>query len=103
MTKHFLYLPLYYAHYRKYFGFIPAPHRIKNTIVQSRDQTDVSAFEMLMDTTSEENRDIDFAVGDPTCILDYPQGAGPAPIILAELISNAAFWAINRRMGRSSS
>jgi hypothetical protein len=96
MTKHFLYLPLYYAHYRNYFGFLPATHHI-DKIVQSRDQTDLSAFEMLMDTTSEENRDIDFAVADPTCILDHPRGAGPAPIVLAELISNTAFWAIDRR------
>lgn len=95
MTDHFLYLPLYYASSKNYFGFLPPGHSIN--IVPSIDRTDVSAFRMLMDVTSEENREIDFAVADPACILDSNSGTGPAPVILAELISNTAFWAIDRR------
>jgi hypothetical protein len=96
MTDHFLYLPLYYAWHRSFFGFIPQSYSI--SIDPSTDQTDVSAFQMLMDVTSEDNREVDFSVGDPACILDHKPGTGPAPVILAELISNTAFWAVDRRL-----
>jgi hypothetical protein len=94
MDDHFLYLPLFYAKHRDFYGFIP-PH-YKVDIVKSADKTDISAFKMLMDVSSSRNADINFAVCDPACVLTAVGTSPPIPIVLAELISNTAFWAVDR-------
>jgi hypothetical protein len=95
MDTHFLYLPLFYAKHKNFFGFLPPNYSVD--IVRSSDRTDLSAFSMLMDTTSTKNMGIDFAVCDPACVLDTGYDSGPSPVVLAELISNTAFWAIDRK------
>jgi hypothetical protein len=94
MDSHFLYIPLFYAESKNYFGLLPPNYKI--TIIRSSERTDSSAFSMLMDTTSNKHQTIDFAVCDPACVLEANYGAGPFPVVLAELISNTAFWAIDR-------
>lgn len=95
MDYHFLYLPLFYAQHKAFFGYIPENYQIE--ITRSAEHTDVATFEMLMDTSSAKNARVDFAVADPSAILSRPTFADPAPAILAALISNTAFWAVDRK------
>jgi hypothetical protein len=95
MGRHFLYLPLYYARHNDFFGYIPSEYNID--IVHAWPPTDQRAYEMLMDTSHAECSRIAFAICDPTRILDTALNVTADPVILAALITNAAFWAIDRR------
>lgn len=92
--KHFLYLPLYYADYKNYFGLLPEGHKIQ--IVRSRLHTDTSAFAELIDVNAAQNRDTDIAVCDPAVILRH-NDSNVHPVAIAGLITNSAFWAINHK------
>jgi hypothetical protein len=94
MDRHFLYLPLYYAKNKSFFGFIPDHYEIE--IIVSADHTDESAYEMLMDTGYGKSTNVDFAVADPTMVLTSSK-FDRTPAILAALISNTAFWAVDRK------
>ncbi|MCH7575220.1 MAG: hypothetical protein IIA59_08860 [Candidatus Marinimicrobia bacterium] len=99
MDKHFLYLPVHYAKKCNFFDYIPREFEITE-IITSDKRTDESAYAMLMDTT-DRNSEIAFAVCDPTVILDMPpRDKNRSPAILAALITNAAFWAVNHKTHR---
>lgn len=95
MDEHFLYLPLYYAYDKKFFGLLPEDYELK--IIRSTDRTDASAYRMLMDTRSVARTNVAFAVADPTTTLRDVSYEHSAPAILAALINNTAFWAVDRR------
>lgn len=86
----FLYLPLYYAHHKNFFGQLPKGHKIE--IVRSTMRTDASAFSMLMDVNKPQAHGIDIAVCDPAVILTETEPS-MRPVALARLI-NSAFWAV---------
>lgn len=95
MDKHFLYLPLYYAKYRNFFGFVPRNYELE--IVLSAGHTDESAYQMLMDSGYGKNTEVDFAVADPSVTLNTSNSFEGTPAILASLITNTAFWAVDRK------
>lgn len=95
MDEHFLYLPLYYAYDKKFFGLVPENYDLK--IIRSTDRTDASAFRMLMDTRSAGQSNVGFAVADPTTTLRDTSFEDRSPAILAALINNTAFWAVDHR------
>ncbi|MBZ5680223.1 MAG: hypothetical protein LAO24_08975 [Acidobacteriia bacterium] len=97
MGKFFLYLPLYYAVECNFFGYLPEGFEVTVVLPQQRkDRTDKGVLKCLMDTASEENAGVQYAVCDPTSILAWPLHKTPAPTLLAGMVTNAAFWAIDR-------
>jgi hypothetical protein len=94
---HFLYLPLFYAHHKNYFGLLPSGTQIK--IERSTNYTDRSAFEMLMDEHHPDHREIDMAVCDPATILFLGQ-PNTHPVVLAALLTNSAFWVVNHKANK---
>ena len=95
MDKHFLYLPLYYAKSKNFFGFVPGNYELE--IVLSADHTDESAYQMLMDSGYGKNTEVNFAVADPSVTLNTSHSFEGTPAILASLITNTAFWAVDRK------
>jgi len=94
MDNHFLYLPLFYAQSKDFFGHVPEGYSIE--IITSPAHTDVAAYKMLMDTSSRKNTSVNFAIADPTTVLSHPATYDATPAILAAMISNTAFWAVDR-------
>jgi hypothetical protein len=96
MGMHFLYLPIYYAKYRDFFGYIGSEYTIE--IITARPSTDAQAFRMLMRGGAPEHPEIHFAILDPTQMLNEEiiVPAGEAPALLGGMVTNAAFWAIDR-------
>lgn len=92
MGKHFLYLPLYYARARNFFGFLPPDVSVE--IDLSDPQTDQGAFQQMMDE-SPRNRDKVMAICDPVQILKCDPKAKNQPVLLAAVVTNGAFWAVN--------
>ncbi len=92
MGKHFLYLPLYFARENNFFGFLPEDVNIE--IDLSDPQTDSGAFEQLMDT-SPRNRAYVMAITDPVQVLKSDLEAKIQPVVLAAMVTNGAFWAVN--------
>ena len=93
MDNFFLYLPLYFAHYQNYFGFIPPEYDVKKPR-HPRNRTDDGAFEMLI-RDNEEVKDVMFAVCDPTVVLRKAKKFVNDPVVLGSLITNYTFWAVN--------
>lgn len=98
MAEHFLYLPIYYAKAKNFFGKIPPQYSVE--VVSARPKTDEQAFRALMDVSSDKRRSVVFAVCDPTVVLTVDSGSRATPAILAGLITNAAFWAVDHRSRR---
>lgn len=98
MHQHFLYLPLYYARHCNFFGLLPKRYEIR--FRDSLEKTDQSAYAMLMDRSSKDNANIQFAICDPVTVFNTPIEDDQSPVILAGLITNAAFWAVDRRTHR---
>jgi ABC-type nitrate/sulfonate/bicarbonate transport system substrate-binding protein len=95
----FLYLPLYYARQKNWFNFLPPGYDID--ITSSVGKTDKSCFDMLMSENSTY-ANIAFALADPTAILDhFPLGRQRRPAVIASMITNTAFWAVNHGSLRS--
>jgi len=93
MEKHFLYLPLYYARAKNFFGYLHG-HELK--IVDSFEKTDESAFERLMTPHAGGNEKIAFALADPACALMEPTRGDRTAAVVGGLITTAAFWAVDR-------
>lgn len=95
MDQHFLYLPIYFAKHKGFFGYVPDEYEID--FKTSLERTDISAYEELMLRRTNEN-EIKFAITDPTVVINRPLGVHePSPVILAAMITNAAFWAVDHR------
>jgi ABC-type nitrate/sulfonate/bicarbonate transport system substrate-binding protein len=95
----FLYLPLHYARQKNWFNFLPPGYDID--ITSSVGKTDKSCFDMLMSEKSTY-ANIAFALADPTAILDHaPFGGQRRPAVIASMITNTAFWAVNHGALRS--
>lgn len=92
MGKHFLYLPFYFALESDFFGYISAEYKLENDF--PRPLTDNVAYDNMM-SSHPEYENVLFAVTDPIQVLRTPKDASDPPVILASLITNAAFWAIN--------
>jgi hypothetical protein len=92
MSKHFLYLPIYYAHDQDFFGFLPSDIAI--VIEPCEDRTDNATYDQMMDSTPRY-RDYEMAITDPIQVLRTPLTSIRKPAILATLVTNAAFWAVN--------
>ena len=95
MGQHFLYLPIYYAVHRQFFGRLPP-----NISVVIHDpiesSTDTATYDHMIDETADY-RDFVMAITDPIQIFRTPLAAHRKPAVLATLVTNAAFWAVNHR------
>ncbi len=94
-AEHFLYLPLYYAQENGFFGRLPRGYSL--TICNGRHETDRSVYLQLMDNSGKRDADIVFAVCDPGVILTEQISNSAAPAVLARLVTNAAFWAVDHK------
>lgn len=90
MDDFFLYLPLHLALSKNCFGFLPNGYRLN--LRSSYPPTDRQAFNRLMDPGTG----VWFAVCDPTEVLRYDNFPDVTPALLATIVTNAAFWAVNR-------
>lgn len=93
MGKHFLYLPIYYAAHNNFFGFLPAGVEvvIDEPVAQ---HTDSETYRQMMDDSQAFNSLV-IAITDPTQIFNTPLNSSRLPAVLATLVTNGAFWAIN--------
>src|SRR5882672_11063297 len=90
-TSVFLYMPVFYAAGRDFFGFIEGPI---NCIPQSAfPRTDVATVRALTEKGPNGEYIADFVVCDPIALLDAPQF--PQLCLLAAVVANGAFWAVN--------
>jgi hypothetical protein len=92
MGKHFLYLPFYFACHKRFFGFLPEGVHVE--IETSDPGTDKAAYIQMM-SESPEHRDYVMAVADPVQVYQSSLGSARRPAILATLVTNGAFWAVN--------
>jgi hypothetical protein len=92
MEKHFLYLPLYFAKSQRFFGYLPKDIQVE--IDPCDDHTDKSTYAQMM-SDSSDYRDIVMAITDPIQVFNTPLTAKRKPAILATLVTNSGFWAIN--------
>lgn len=93
MGKHFLYLPIYYARHRAFFGYLPP--NVEVVIDEPlAEHTDAAVYDQLMDE-SPDYRDAVMAIADPAQILRTPLSSERLPAVVATLVTNGAFWAIN--------
>ena len=104
--EHFLYLPLYYAATEdvNFFGCIPSRYQItiNGGALKAggrKQRTDQEAVDLLLDSDYSGNRTKLFAVCDPTALsIDEPPAiSGDGPAVVASLITNTAFWAVDHR------
>ena len=93
MAEQFLYLPLYYARNKNYFGNIPNRYDVNIDLATPR--TDERVFKSMMDTQGGANEHVHFAVCDPAQCFVYSKNG--QPVLLASLVTNAAFWAVDRQ------
>jgi hypothetical protein len=94
MANHFLYLPLYYAHSKGFFGYIdPATHDVE--IILASPRSDAGALAMLLSDQPGE-QEVHFAVCDAMLIYQRPEEDRARIGVLANLITNAAIWAIDK-------
>ncbi|HKR06118.1 MAG TPA: hypothetical protein VJY62_15885 [Bacteroidia bacterium] len=95
MEEHFLYLPFYYAQSYDFFGYIPENYKINKPQLPPIDHTDENAFKALI-TSPDIGKDIHFAICDPIQILNPRlQIQNRTPVVLAALVTNSAFWAVD--------
>src|SRR5208337_3338049 len=95
MDQHFLYLPLYYAESKKWFGHIPEEYRLGIKIDPYH--SDKGAVDALLDHSSE-NKDVLFAICDPAAAMVTGAATEDQKLVfLASLITNASFWAIDTK------
>ncbi len=100
MDEHFLYLPLYFAQEQDFFGRIPPDYAVE--VVNARPHTDEQAYRHLMDVASNDARDVLFAICDPAVILTVDPVSPCTAAVLAGLVTNAAFWAIDHKVRKVS-
>lgn len=93
-ARGFLYLPLYYARKKRFFGHVPRDYDI--TIIPSSGRTDESALLQMQDTDSDRNENILFCVCDPYELLKSGELEHTDSRLLCGLVQNAAFWAVDR-------
>lgn len=92
----FLYLPVFYADKENYFGLIPSSYDLSLEAPPDEGfRTDRAVFDRMIDT----NRYYSdwFAIGDPTMMIGHQPNNGAKPVLVASIITNAAFWAIDHR------
>src|SRR5687767_2880093 len=95
MGKHFVYLPLYYAHSRGFFGHLKEPVSI---VIDEPlpPYTDTATFDHVMDR-SPRHRDFVMCITDPTQALQPLSTELHRPAVLATLVTNGSFWAVDHR------
>lgn len=90
MERHFLYLPLYFAEEKQWFGLVPEGFRPVTRSIE--DPTDQAVLNRLL-----HDRDrFWFAVCDPIGLLNVETDPEHEPVLLASLVVNTAFWAVNQ-------
>jgi hypothetical protein len=92
MGKHFLYLPLYFARQNQFFGYLPEDVHVEIDTCEAG--TDAATYAQMMDETAA-SRDFVMAVTDPIQVFQTPLNARRKPAVLATLVTNGAFWAVN--------
>jgi ABC-type nitrate/sulfonate/bicarbonate transport system substrate-binding protein len=95
---HFLYLPFYYARYKNFFGYLPEEFALDLTPVVAR--SDKASIERLVSNRLPESS-VEFALADPVWLLDDgvrdSTARGCRAAVVAGLITNAAFWAVDHQ------
>jgi hypothetical protein len=92
MGKHFLYLPLYFAAHRRFFGLLPDDVHVE--IERCDAGTDEATYAQMMLESPEFAEDV-IAVTDPVKIFNTELKAARKPAVVATLVTNGAFWAVN--------
>ena len=95
MAHHFLYLPVHYALHTKCFGCVP--DRYELVLIPAPAKTDRSTYLQLMQGAQAGHNYVGFAVMDPAETLHDRDTHLTPPVVLASLITNSAFWAVDRR------
>lgn len=95
MAHHFLYLPLHFAEKANYFNFIPPNYKI--SIESAPSKTDKEAYNLLIRGSTPGRPFIGFAVCDPAELILDEEDHLLKPVILAGLITNSSFWAVDRK------
>lgn len=91
MSRHFLYFPLYHAlRSDNYYGYLPPGYDVDIPRQPAGGRTDEMAMRALL-----ERDECDIVVCDPTQILNTSIKRRQQPAVLASLVVNTAFWAIN--------
>ena len=93
MGKHFLYLPVYFAAHHKFFDLLPKGVSVVIDLPNSKHTDDATYDEMM--NASEDYRDFQMAITDPIQIFRTPLALARKPAILATLVTNGGFWAVN--------
>jgi hypothetical protein len=98
IDRHFLYLPLYLAQFeppggkQPWFGKLPPGYSLEITVPErEKHRTDAHVFDELMNARLGSS-DLMFAVCDPTVLL---RRRDKNARMVAALIANSAFWAVN--------
>jgi|GEM_PF-4739718 len=91
MSHHFLYLPLYHAlRTDECYGYLPSGYEIDIPRQPMGGRTDEMAMKALL-----ERNECDLVVCDPTQIFNTKIKSKHRPAVLASLVVNTAFWAVN--------
>lgn len=93
MDDFFLYLPVHYAQSRGWFGQLPNNYKVRCRTAGTA--TDAGALDELM-RESGRHQGVGFAICDPIQFLHRDPAEEVFPIALASLVTNAAFWVIDR-------
>ncbi len=91
MGKHFLYLPVYFARENNFFGLLPANVHVEIETADKR--TDQGTYRQMIDNVPTSEYVL--AVTDPIRIFDTSLSSQRKPAVLATLVTNGGFWAIN--------
>lgn len=94
-AHHFLYLPVHYALHANCFGCVP--DRYDLSLLSAPGGTDRKAYQLLKQGRAESHNYIGFAVADPAELLHDQDAHISPPVVLAGLITNSSFWAVDRR------
>lgn len=92
--NHFLYLPVRYALSQGWYGYVDSDYDFEYRT--HRIGTDRQALEALLDNESPEFRHVKLAVCDPAVVYDLSNSEASTVGLLAALVKNTAFWAVDR-------
>ena len=94
LDKYFLYLPIYFARHKHWFGYLPRSVDVR--FVNALSSTDERVYEELMDGSSDNSQKL-FAIIDPIQAIKQPRFYNKDVAIIGALVTNAAFWAVDRK------
>jgi hypothetical protein len=99
MGRHFLYLPLFFAVHKNFFGYVSDNYNI-SLHFSAAIQSDADVFNYVLSRPRPAN-ELRFGICDPMFIYHHSiaeRGAGTEkPAIIAGVLNNSGFWAVDTR------